>query len=194
MATSLVNKFDRFPPDVLSALGQMAVGLSASQIENGICDKDFVASLPSLSKVRGWNTEQSSTIINKLFNSSYQVPRAQTPCLCGACSIAPLALIGGGMDHIFPSTHYIIFQVVDGQSLAALGSLAAGLSSRRLQSLPSKVVLEAMKMPEFVEQIGTMPSALKTVLVEKVKSVCFPRWCPGLGRVSVTQTQGNAAL
>ncbi|XP_025060456.1 mesothelin [Alligator sinensis] len=132
VAMSLVNKFDRFPPDVLSALGQMAVGLSASQIENGICDKDFVASLPSLSKVRGWNTEQSSTIINKLFNSSYQV--------------------------------------VDGQSLAALGSLAAGLSSRRLQSLPSKVVLEAMKMPEFVEQIGTMPSALKTVLVEKMSS------------------------
>ncbi|XP_019397678.1 PREDICTED: mesothelin [Crocodylus porosus] len=132
VATSLVNKFDRFPPDVLSALGQMAVGLSASQIENGICDKDFVASLPSLSKVRGWNTEQSSTIINKLFNSSYQV--------------------------------------VDGQSLAALGSLAAGLSSRRLQSLPSKVVLEAMKMPEFVQQIGTMPPALKTVLVEKMSS------------------------
>ncbi|XP_067390320.1 mesothelin [Emydura macquarii macquarii] len=132
VATLLVNKFDQFPPETLNALGQAAVGLSVSQIEKGISDRDLNASLPSLSEVYGWNAEKSSTIVNKLFNSSYQI--------------------------------------LDAQNLAALGSLVAGLSSSRLQSLPPKVILEAVKIPGFAKQIVTMPSALKMALVEKIVS------------------------
>ncbi|XP_053899059.1 uncharacterized protein LOC128844930 [Malaclemys terrapin pileata] len=132
VATLLVNKFEQFPPETLNALGQAAVGLSMSQIENGISDRDLKASLPSLSEVYGWNAEQSSTIVNKLFNSGYQI--------------------------------------LDAQNLAALGSLVAGLSSSRLQSLPPKVILEAVKIPGFVKQIVTVPSALKMALVEKIAS------------------------
>ncbi|CAM4519111.1 unnamed protein product [Lepidochelys kempii] len=132
VATLLVNKFERFPPETLNALGQAAVGLSMSQIENGTSNRDLKASLPSLSEVYGWNAEQSSAIVNKLFNSGYQI--------------------------------------LDAQNLAALGSLVAGLSSSRLQSLPPKVILEAVKIPGFAKQIVTMPSALKAALVEKIAS------------------------
>ncbi|XP_062444284.1 uncharacterized protein LOC134147287 isoform X2 [Rhea pennata] len=132
VASSLVRKFEHFPPAVLSALGQAAVGLSISQIENSISGKDLEASLPALGDVHGWNTEQSSTIINKLLSSGYQI--------------------------------------TDGQSLAKLGSLVTGLNSSTLQSLPPEVILEAIKLPEFVQQMGTLPSALKMAFVEKISS------------------------
>ncbi|XP_054699633.1 mesothelin [Grus americana] len=132
VASSLVRKFEHFSPAVLCALGQTAVGLSISDIENGISDKDLEASIPVLGKVRGWNTEQSSTIINKLLSSGYQI--------------------------------------LDGQSLAKLGSLVTGLNSSTLQSLSPKVILEAIKLPEFVQQVMTLPSALKMTFVEKISS------------------------
>nr|XP_013809428.1 PREDICTED: mesothelin-like [Apteryx mantelli mantelli] len=132
VASSLVRKFEHFPPAILRALGQAAVGLSVSQIENSISGKDLQAALPALSEVRGWNTEQSSTIINKLLSSGYQI--------------------------------------ADGQSLAKLGSLVAGLNSSTLQSLPPKVILEAIKLPEFAQQMVTLPSALKMAFVEKISS------------------------
>ncbi|KFV78943.1 hypothetical protein N308_01518, partial [Struthio camelus australis] len=113
VASTLVRKFERFPPAILRALGQAAVGLSVSQIENSISGKDLEASLPALREVHGWNAEQSSSIINKLLSSGYQIP--------------------------------------DGQSLAKLGSLVAGLNSSLLQSLPPKVILEAIKLPEFAQ-------------------------------------------
>ena len=78
VASSLVRKFERFPPAILRALGQAAVGLSISDIENSISDKDLEASIPALGEVRGWNTEQSSTIINKLLSSGYQVQRIRS--------------------------------------------------------------------------------------------------------------------
>ncbi|XP_074867216.1 mesothelin [Carettochelys insculpta] len=133
VATLLVNKFDHFPPDTLNALGQAAVGLSVSQIENGISDRDLHATIPSLSGVYGWSAEQSSAILNKLFSSGYQILGAQ--------------------------------------SLAALGSLVAGISSSKLQNLPPEVILEAIKIPEFVKQIESFPTALKMALVEKIASV-----------------------
>lgn len=68
-----MRKFERFPPATLRALGQAAVGLSISDIENGISDEDLEASIPALGEVCGWNTEQSSTIVNKLLSSGYQV-------------------------------------------------------------------------------------------------------------------------
>lgn len=71
----------------------------------------------------------------------------------------------------------IMLQILDAQNLAALGSLVAGLSSSRLQSLPPKVILEAVKIPGFAKQIVTMPSALKVALVEKVRSLFLLRWC-----------------
>ncbi|XP_025950951.2 mesothelin [Dromaius novaehollandiae] len=132
VASSLVRKFEHFPPAILHALGQAAVGLSVSQIENSISGKDIEASLSALSEVHGWNTEQSSTIVNKLLSSGYQI--------------------------------------TDGQSLAKLGSLVAGLNSSTLQSLPPKVILEAIKLPEFVQQMVTLPSALKMAFVEKISS------------------------
>ncbi|XP_013150757.2 uncharacterized protein LOC106112168 [Falco peregrinus] len=132
VASSLVSKFERFPPAVLHALGQAAVGLSVSSIENSISDKDLEASIPVLGEVRGWTAEQSSTIINKLLSSGYQI--------------------------------------LDGESLAKLGSLVAGLNSSTLQSLPPEVILEAIKLPEFVQQLVTLPSALRMTFVEKISS------------------------
>ncbi|KAM9013306.1 mesothelin isoform 1-T1 [Ara ararauna] len=132
VASSLVRKFEHFPPEILYGLGQAAVGLSISSIENSIRDEDLKASIPALGKVRGWSAEQSSTIINKLLRSGYQIP--------------------------------------DGQSLAKLGSLVAGLNSSTLRSLSSEVILEAIKLPEFVEQILPLPSALKMAFVEKLSS------------------------
>ena len=70
-----MRKFEHFSPAILRALGQAAVGLSVSDIENSISDKDLEASVPALGKVHGWNAEQSSTIINKLLSSGYQVQR-----------------------------------------------------------------------------------------------------------------------
>ncbi|CAM4619663.1 unnamed protein product [Caretta caretta] len=84
VATLLVNKFERFPPETLNALGQAAVGLSMSQIENGTSNRDLKASLPSLSEVYGWNAEQSSAIVNKLFNSGYQILDAQNLAALGS--------------------------------------------------------------------------------------------------------------
>ncbi|XP_075371320.1 mesothelin isoform X1 [Mycteria americana] len=132
VASSLVRNFEHFPPAVLRALGQAAVGLSISDIENGISDKDLEASIPALGEVRGWNAEQSSAIINRLLSSGYQIP--------------------------------------DGRSLAKLGSLVAGLNSSTLQSLSPEVILEAIKLPEFVQQTVTLPSALKKTFVEKISS------------------------
>ncbi|XP_065540888.1 mesothelin-like isoform X1 [Lathamus discolor] len=132
VASSLVRKFEHLPPEILRGLGQAAVGLSISSIENSIRDEDLEASIPALGKVHGWNAEQSSTIINKLLRSGYQI--------------------------------------LDGQSLAKLGSLVAGLNSSTLRSLSSEVILEAIKLPEFVEQMLPLPSALKMALVEKLSS------------------------
>ncbi|XP_064317471.1 mesothelin [Phalacrocorax carbo] len=132
VASALVRKFEHFSPAILRALGQAAVGLSISDIENGISDEDLEASIPALGKVRGWNAEQSSAIINKLLSSGYQIS--------------------------------------DGQSLAKLGSLVAGLNSSTIQSLPPQVILEAIKLPEFDQQMVTLPSALKMAFVEKISS------------------------
>ncbi|KFP33651.1 hypothetical protein N325_04094, partial [Colius striatus] len=43
------------------------------------------------------------------------------------------------------------YQIRNGQSLANLGSLMTGLNSSTLQSLPPELVVEAMKLPEFVQ-------------------------------------------
>ncbi|KAM6352548.1 otoancorin-like isoform 1-T7 [Alca torda] len=132
VASSLVRKFEHFTPAILRALGQATVGLSISDIENSISDKDLEAAIPALGEVRGWNAEQSSTIINKLLSSGYQIQ--------------------------------------NGQSLAKLGSLVAGLNSSTLRSLSPEVILEAIKLPEFVQHIVALPSSLKMIFVEKISS------------------------
>lgn len=73
-----MRKFEHFSAEILHALGQAAVGLSVSDIQNNIHDKDLEASIPALGEVRGWNAEQSSTIINKLLSSGYQVQRIRS--------------------------------------------------------------------------------------------------------------------
>uniref|UniRef100_A0A8C3J1L6 Mesothelin n=1 Tax=Calidris pygmaea TaxID=425635 RepID=A0A8C3J1L6_9CHAR len=132
VASSLVRKFEHFNPAIVRSLGQAAVGLSVSDIENSISDKDLEASIPALGEVHGWNPEQSSAIINKLLSSGYQIP--------------------------------------NGQSLAKLGSLVAGLNSSTLRSLPPEVILEAIKSPEFVQHMVTLPSSLKRIFAEKIYS------------------------
>ncbi|XP_056358879.1 mesothelin [Oenanthe melanoleuca] len=62
------------------------------------------------------------------------------------------------------------YQVLDGQSLAELGTLLCGLNSSTVQSLSPDVVLEAIQLPAFAQHIDPLPSALKTILVEKVSS------------------------
>lgn len=59
-------------------------------------------------------------------------------------------------------------QILDGQSLAELGTLVAGLNSSTLRRVAPEVVLEAIQLPAFAQHIGPLPSALKTILVEKV--------------------------
>lgn len=73
VVSSLVKNFEHFTPAVLRVLDQIAVGLSVSDIENKISGEDLEASIPILGKVRGWNADQSSAIINKLLSAGYQV-------------------------------------------------------------------------------------------------------------------------
>ncbi|XP_014741841.1 PREDICTED: uncharacterized protein LOC106859249 [Sturnus vulgaris] len=62
------------------------------------------------------------------------------------------------------------YQILDGQSLAELGTLVGGLNSSTLWSLSPEIVLEAIQLPGFAQHVDTLPPALKTILVEKVSS------------------------
>ncbi|XP_015270426.1 PREDICTED: mesothelin-like, partial [Gekko japonicus] len=130
VAVSLVSKFNEFSPDILTSLGQAAAGLSEPQIVFGIRNDDLLASLPSLSKVRGWNAQQAEAILSKLFQSGYQIQ--------------------------------------DGRSLAALGSLLAGLDLDQLQEIPPSVVLDALKVPGFATLLENLSPSQKKVLVDKL--------------------------
>ncbi|XP_033373895.1 mesothelin-like [Parus major] len=132
VASALVRNLEDFSPAVLGALGQAALGLSVSSIQDSIPEEHLEAALPSLGSVRGWNAEQSRAIVNKLLLSGYQI--------------------------------------LDGQSLAELGTLVGGLNSSTLQSLAPEVVLEAIQLPGFAQLLEPLPSALKRTLVEKVSS------------------------
>ncbi|XP_066053928.1 mesothelin-like [Chamaea fasciata] len=132
VASSLLGGLEDFSPAVLAALGQAALGLSVSSIQNNIPGEQLGAALPALGRLRGWSPEQSRAIINKLLRSGYQL--------------------------------------LDGQSLAELGTLVGGLNSSTLRSLSPDVVLEAIQLPGFARHIEPLPSALKRTLVEKVSS------------------------
>ncbi|XP_027761231.1 mesothelin-like [Empidonax traillii] len=62
------------------------------------------------------------------------------------------------------------YQLRDGQSLARLGSLVGGLNSSTVWSLSPEVLLEAIEVPEFAQQMETLPPALKRAFVEKLSS------------------------
>ncbi|XP_071617580.1 mesothelin [Heliangelus exortis] len=132
VASSLVGKFENFTPAVLHGLGQVAVGLSVSDIKTRISGEVLEAALPALAEIQAWTLEQSRAIINKLLSSGYQIQ--------------------------------------DGQSLAKLGSLVAGLNCSTTRSLPPEVIWEAIKLPEFVQQTVTLPSLLKRIFVDKLSS------------------------
>ncbi|XP_030315712.1 mesothelin-like isoform X2 [Calypte anna] len=132
VASSLVGKFENFTPAVLDDLGQVAVGLSVSDIKTSISGEVLEAAVPALAEIQAWTPEQSRAIINKLLSSGYQIQ--------------------------------------DGQSLAKLGSLVAGLNSSTARSLPPEVIWEAIKLPEFVQQTVTLPSLLKRIFVDKLSS------------------------
>ncbi|XP_043833567.1 uncharacterized protein LOC122735829 [Dromiciops gliroides] len=68
-------------------------------------------------------------------------------------------------------THKLLdsgYEILDAQSLVALGSLVGGLSSARLQSLAPDVVLEAVKEPEFAQHLTHIQAILKTTFVEQL--------------------------
>ncbi|XP_062999500.1 mesothelin [Elgaria multicarinata webbii] len=60
------------------------------------------------------------------------------------------------------------YQILDGQSLTALGSLVIGLKSSSLQAMPAKAVLDAVKVPSFAERLEVVSPTLKTAFVEKL--------------------------
>ncbi|XP_068063370.1 mesothelin-like isoform X2 [Anomalospiza imberbis] len=132
VASSLLSNLEDFSPAVLGALGQAALGLSVSRIQESIPEEHLEAALPALGSVRGWSAEQARAVVNKLLRSGYQI--------------------------------------LDGQSLAELGTLVGGLNSSMLQSLSPEVILEATQLPGFAQHVDTLPSALKRTLVEKVSS------------------------
>ncbi|XP_041575024.2 otoancorin isoform X1 [Taeniopygia guttata] len=132
VASSLLRNLEDFSPAVLGALGQAALGLSVSRIQENIPEEQLEAALPALGSVRGWSPEQARAVVSKLLRSGYQI--------------------------------------LDGQSLAELGTLVGGLNSSTLRSLSPEVVLEAIQLPGFAQHLDTLPSALKRILVEKVSS------------------------
>ncbi|XP_064246381.1 mesothelin isoform X2 [Passer domesticus] len=132
VAASLLRSLEDLSPAVLRALGQAALGLSVSRIQESIPEEQLEAALPALGTVQGWRAEQARAVLNKLLLSGYQLR--------------------------------------DGQSLAELGTLVAGLNSSTLRSLSPEVVLEAIQLPGFAQHVDTLPSALKRILVEKVSS------------------------
>ncbi|XP_030916926.1 mesothelin-like [Geospiza fortis] len=132
VASSLLRNLEDFSPAVLAGLGQAALGLSVSRIQENIPEEDLEAALPALGRVQGWRNEQARAVVNKLLQSGYQI--------------------------------------LDGQSLAELGTLVGGLNSSALWSLSPEVVLEAIQLPAFAQHVDTLPCALKRILVEKVSS------------------------
>ncbi|XP_057891774.1 mesothelin [Melospiza georgiana] len=132
VASSLLRNLEDFSPAVLAALGQAALGLSVSRIQENIPEEHLEAALPALGRVRGWRSEQARAVVNKLLQSGHQI--------------------------------------LDGQSLAQLGTLVGGLNSSTLWSLSPEVVLEAIQLPAFAQHVDTLPRALKRILVEKVSS------------------------
>ncbi|XP_053848254.1 mesothelin-like [Vidua macroura] len=132
VASSLLRNLEDFSPAVLAALGQAALGLSVSRIQESIPEEQLEAALPALASVRGWSAEQARAVVNKLLRSGYQI--------------------------------------LDGQSLAELGTLVGGLNSSTLRSLSPEVVLEALQLPGFARHVAALPPALKRSLVEKVSS------------------------
>ncbi|CAN8192175.1 unnamed protein product [Coccothraustes coccothraustes] len=132
VASSLLRSLNDSSPAVLAALGQAALGLSVSRIQEDIPEEHLEAALPALGRLQGWRAEQARAVVNKLLSSGYQI--------------------------------------LDGQSLAQLGTLVGGLNSSTLWSLSPEVVLEAIQLPGFAQHVDTLPSALKRILVEKVSS------------------------
>ncbi|KAL9835721.1 mesothelin [Geothlypis trichas] len=132
VASSLLRNLEDFSPAVLAALGQAALGLSVSTIQENIPEEHLEAALPALGRVQGWRDEQARAVVNKLLQSGYQI--------------------------------------LDGQSLAELGTLVGGLNSSTLWSLSPELVLEAIQLPAFAQHVDALPRALRRILVEKVSS------------------------
>ncbi|KAG8549982.1 hypothetical protein GDO81_030124 [Engystomops pustulosus] len=72
VAISLVSKLSNFTSETLTNLGQSAVGLSPSQINN-MNDGDLKASVSTLGNVSGWNVGQTRSIMNKLLGSNFTI-------------------------------------------------------------------------------------------------------------------------
>ncbi|RMC17554.1 hypothetical protein DUI87_05217 [Hirundo rustica rustica] len=157
VASSLLRDWEDFSPAVLGALGQAALGLSVSSIQEKIPEEQLEAALPALGSVRGWSAEQSRALVSKT---------------------APLGLPGigsaqGGLESPSLEVSRECLEgdkILDGQSLAELGTLVGGLNSSTLWSLSPEVVLEAIQLPGFAQSVDSLPSALKRTLVEKVSS------------------------
>ncbi|XP_068103391.1 mesothelin [Hyperolius riggenbachi] len=72
MAMSMVSKLNITSSADIVNLGQSAVGLSQSQI-NQISPSDLQSSISTLANVNGWNAGQTKSIVNKLLSASYSI-------------------------------------------------------------------------------------------------------------------------
>ncbi|XP_064581853.1 mesothelin-like isoform X2 [Zonotrichia leucophrys gambelii] len=90
VASSLLRNLEDFSPAVLAALGQAALGLSVSRIQENIPEEQLEAALPALGRVQGWRSEQARAVVNKLLQSGYQIRDGQ--------SLAQLGTLVGGLN------------------------------------------------------------------------------------------------
>uniref|UniRef100_UPI00398ECFAB uncharacterized protein n=1 Tax=Pristiophorus japonicus TaxID=55135 RepID=UPI00398ECFAB len=75
LAVVLVDKIDSFSSDTLNNLGQSAVGLSITKINN-INSSNVLNALDSLGKVNGWTSGKASALVKKLLSTNFQVNNA----------------------------------------------------------------------------------------------------------------------
>ncbi|XP_068002585.1 mesothelin-like isoform X1 [Melanerpes formicivorus] len=177
VASSLVRKFEHFPPAVLRALGQAAVGLSISDLESRISAQDLAAALPALAAVRGWSAEQASTIARKLLSSGYQVSDGQS--LAGLGSLVP-GLGSAALRRLPPEA---VLEAVRLPSFAQhLGALPPALKRMLVEKISSRVSHPA-------ELVPCVPGALaryipKSLLVfgeeePNIQDLNSKPWTPG---------------
>ncbi|XP_060116992.1 mesothelin [Heteronotia binoei] len=88
-----------------------------------------------------------------------------------SASLPFLAKVRGWKTHqaeaILRKLFYSGYQIQDGRSLAALGSLVVGLDHNRLQGVPPDTVLDALQVPGFATQLEHLSPPQKAVFVEK---------------------------
>ncbi|KAF7237486.1 Mesothelin [Varanus komodoensis] len=112
-----------------------------------------------------WNSQKAVQLsvhqIEKCINGNDLVPSLPSLGKVQGWNAEQAAAIVGKLFHSG-------YQILDGQSLTALGSLVAGLNFSSLQAVPAQAVLEAIEVPSFAEHLEKVSPALKALFVEKL--------------------------